>query len=181
MDPVSLPATEGSTEEEAGHVEGQRHQEEDIDEQHDKVFIAPRGRQLREDVDVGPVHGKDEVLSSNDVLHQAEAHGQAQHHQQGQGLPPVHQLRQVENMSQEAGETEGEEDAKEEEAGGPCAAIKFNDEGEGKAKDPQNTQEEEELGREHFSPVGVLHLADEDQESEHEGHRGHSSSCGHCF
>lgn len=82
----------------------------------------------------------------------------------------MHQLRQVESMNQEAGEAEGEEDSEEEEAGGSCAAIKLDDEGKGEAKDPQNTQEEEKLGREHFSPVGVLHLADENQESEHEGH-----------
>lgn len=181
MGAMSLPANERSTEDEAGHEEGQCHQGEDIDEQHDKIFIPPRGRKLGKDGNIGPIHGEDDVLCSNDVLHQAEAHGQAQHHHQGQGLPSTHQLCQIESMSQEAGEAEGEEDAKEEEAGGPCAAIKLDDESEGKAKDPQNTQEEEKLGREHFSPVGVLHLADEDQKSKHEGHRGHSPNCSHCF
>lgn len=181
MDPVSLPAGEGSTEDEAGREEGQCHQEENVDEQEDKVFVAPRGRKLREDGNIGPVHGEDEVLNSNDVLHQAAAHGQAQHHQQGQGLPPTHQLHQVESMSQEAGEAEGEEDAEEEEAGGPRAAIKLDDESKGEAEDTQHAQQEEKLGRDRFPPVGVLHPADEGQETEHEGHRSHGPHCSHRF
>lgn len=163
--PVSLPASEGSTEGEAGCEEGQHHQEEDVDEQHDKVFIAPRGRKLREDCHVRPIHGEDDILNSDDVLHQAEAHSQAQHHQQGEGLPPADQLRQVQSVSQEAGKAEGEEDAEEEEACGSRTIVQGDDEGEGEAEDPQHTQEEEKLDRHHLSPVGVLHLADEDQQS----------------
>lgn len=178
---MSLPAREGSRDSEGGHEEGQQHQEEDIDEQHDKVFIASSSRELREDCGVGPVHGEDDVFNSNDVLHQVQAHSQAQHHQQGEGLPPVDQLCQVGSMSQEAGEAEGKEDTEEEEACGPRAAIKFDDEGEGEAEDAQHTGKEEKLDREHFSLVGVLHLVDEDHESEHEGHRGHNPEGSQCF
>lgn len=167
---VSLPAREGATEGEAGCEEGQRHQEEDKDEQHDEVFVTPRKRKLSKDGSIGPVHGEDDILNGDDVLHQADAHSQAQHHQQGEGLPASDQLRQVESMSQEAGEAEGEEDAEEEEACGPREAVQCDDEGEGQAKDPQHPHKEEELDREHLPPVGVLHLADEGQEGEHEGH-----------
>ena len=174
MGPVSLPGSKGSLEAERGREEGQCHEEEDVDEKHDKVLIAAWRRKLREDVDVGPVHGEDHILNGNDVLHQTEAQGQAQHHQHRQRLPPSNQLRQVEGVNQEAGEAEGEEDAEEEESRGPRAAVQCDDEGEGEAEDPQHTQEEEELGGEQFAFVGVLHLANEDQEGNHEGHRGHS-------
>ena len=174
MGPVSLPGSKGSLEAERGREEGQCHEEEDVDEKHDKVLIAAWRRKLREDVDVGPVHGEDHILNGNDVLHQTEAQGQAQHHQHRQRLPPSNQLRQVEGVNQEAGEAEGEEDAEEEESRGPRAAVQCDDEGKGEAEDPQHTQEEEELGGEQFAFVGVLHLANEDQEGNHEGHRGHS-------
>ena len=178
MGPVSLPGSKGSLEAERGCEEGQRHEEEDVDEQHDEVLVAPWGRKLREDVDVGPVHGEDHVLDGNDILHQTEAQGQAQHHQHGQRLPPSHQLPQVEGVNQQAGEAEGEENAKEEEPRGPCAAIECDNEGEGEAEDPQHTQEEEELGGEQFALIGVLHLANEDQQGDHEGNRGHSPHAG---
>lgn len=179
--PMSLPAREGTTEGEGGHEEGQRHQEEDIDEQEDKVFVATRSRKLRKDIDIGPIHGQDNIFNSDDILDEAEAHGETQNHEQGEGLPPPDELGQIESMSQQAGEADGEEDPKEEEACGPCVPIQSDDEGKGEAKDAQHTQEEEKLSREHFSPVGVLHLADEEWESKHEGHRGHNPGCGQRF
>lgn len=165
--PVLTWATKGG----CGDEDCEGHQQKHIDEEYDKVHVKLTGRHMHKHHPPG--HYESHVLNGNDCLQQAEPNSNAQNCCPREGDPTSDQLHQVGGMSQKAGETESKENTKEKVAHRGSLLTELENEGKSKAKEPQHTQEEEELCREDIPLATVLNLSYETEKCQEQNHCNH--------
>lgn len=161
-----LPVLTGAAESGFGDEECEGHQEEDIDQEHNKVHVELTGCHMHKHHTPG--HHESHVLNGNDHLQQADTNSNAQNCRPREGDPAPDQLHQVGSMSQEARETESEENPKEKVAYGGSVLIEMSDEGKSEAKEAQHTQEEEDLSGEDIPLAAVLNPSHEEKKCQEE-------------
>lgn len=118
-------------------------------------------------------HHESHILNGNDCLQQAEANSNAQNFFPREGDSTPDELRQVAGMRQEAWETESKENPKEKVTYGGSLLIELDNEGKSKAKEPQHTQEEEDLGGEDIPLATVSNLSHEEEKCQKQNNCNH--------
>ena len=169
--PVLTRAAEGGL----GDKEREGHQEEDVDQEDHEVHVELIGCHVHKHATPG--HDESHVLNGDDGLQQADTNSNAQNCRPREGDSTPDQLHQVGGVSQEAREAESKEDPKEKVADGGSLLIQLDDEGKSKAKEPQHTQEEEELGGEDIPVGAVLDPSHEEEKRQEQHDCNHYANC----
>lgn len=169
--PVLLPVLTRAAEGGLGDKEREGHQEEDIDQETDKVYVELTGCHVHEHRPSR--HDEGHVLYGDDDLQQADTDSNEKDCCPAEGDSTADQLHQVGSVSQEAGETDSKENPKEEVADRGGLLVERDDEGKSKSEEPQHTEQEEELCGKHVPLAAVLHPPHEEEDRQEQQYRHH--------